>query len=181
MLSNMEQNFNDFCRQVTGSTKGKEFKIRNSLTTKRILAMLRKDGWANIGRPLTGHEFHSIIRSINQLLADELKEGRTVKFPFYMGQLELRKIERGVKMVDGNLKVTYPVNWHGTLKLWYEDEEARKNKILLRHEVPYKFYICHNRSKARFVNKIFYAFKINWFIRRALKDNIKKGKVDTLW
>lgn len=61
------------------------------------------------------------------MLADEISKGNTVYFPCKMGKLELKKEYRGVTIdKDGNMKITYPIDWHSTLKLWFEDEEARE-------------------------------------------------------
>ena len=115
------------------------------------------------------------------MLADEIADGKEVIFPGRMGKLELRKVERGVSIVDGKLKNTYPINWDATIKLWYEDEEARKNKTLLRKEYDYLYFVKYNKHDAAYENQSFYEFTLNRFVKKALKSNIEKGKIDTLW
>lgn len=155
--------------------------IRGSWGIRDAHKLIRKNHWYNIGHPVSEHDFYAIIRNVNLLLADEIANGNTVRLPHKMGKLMLRKHEVGVALKDGKLKITYPPNWSETLKLWYEDEEARKAKTLLRHESPYVYYVYYDKWKAEYENKIFYRFMLNTFIKKKLSKNIKSGKVDTVW
>lgn len=123
-------------------------KVRNSWGVYDAYKHIRKKGWYDIGRPLKEHEFYSIVRGVNDLMAEEIVKGNIIKFPHNMGELELRKYKPEVKIVDGKLKIGYPVNWDKTIKLWYEDEEARINKTLLRHEPKYIYHIKYNLNSA---------------------------------
>lgn len=159
----------------------KKMKITNSWGVYSAYKHIRKNHWYNIGRPLKESEFYAIVRGINKLLANEIALGHEVILPERMGKLELRKHERGVSIVDGKLKNTYPIDWAGTVKLWFEDEEEKEKKTLLRMEEPVVYHVKYCKDKANYENKIFYQFEVNRFIKKALKDNIKKGITDTLW
>ena len=176
----MEQTFEEFKRK-TLSRKGCKNVVTGSFGSYDVYKLMRKNHWFNIGRPVLEKEFYAIVRGVNDLLAEEIAMGHPVKFPEKMGHLELKKMEHGVSLIDGKLKNTYPPNWDETLKLWFEDEEARKNKTVLRHEVPYVFSIRYNKFNAEYENKCFYAFTLNNKIKDALKENIKQGKIDTIW
>lgn len=176
-----EQTFDEFRLSIIGTRKGKQGKVRNSFGIYDVYKHIRKHHWYNIGRPVTEHEFYSIIRMVNQLLADEIALGQSVKFPYRMGSLDLRKSEREASFKDGKLKINYPQDWGSTLRLWHEDVEARKNKIILRMEEPYVYSVKYNKYGANYENKCFYGFDTNTFIKRALKENIKSGKTDTIW
>lgn len=178
----MEQSFSEF-RQSVINPKGKpkKFKITNSIGAYDIYKMMRKAGWLDIGRPVKEKEYYAIIRGVNDCLAKEIALGKTIQFPAKMGKLELRKQERGVSIVDGKLKITYPINWNETLKLWYEDPEAMRNKTLLRCENKYLYRVRYDVFDATYENKLFYQFKLNTFIQDALSKNIREGKVDTAW
>jgi hypothetical protein len=160
--------------------KGKS-KVRDSYGVYDCYKHIRKNGWYDIGRPIKEHEFYTIIREVNKLLAEEIAQGNTVAFPCRMGKLELRKNEKGVSLIDGKLRITYPVNWEETIRLWYEDEEARKNKTLLRNEEKYVYHVKYCRHDANYENKSFYEFSLNRLIKQALKKNIEQKKIDTLW
>ena len=98
-----------------------------------------------------------------------------------MGELEIRKIKSGVGLVDGKLRVTYPVDWEETIKLWLVDEEARKNKVRVRHEDGIIYRVKYNKYKATYINNSLYQFTLNRKIRKGLRENIKKGLIETLW
>jgi hypothetical protein len=177
----MEETFTEFTNRISRSNKNHKAKVTGSAGVYDLYKLLRKNHWYNIGRPLKEKEFYSIIRGVNRLMADEIANGKTIQFPQRMGALELRKYKVGATLVDGKLRVTYPPDWSETLKLWYEDEEARKNKTILRNNNPYVYYIRFLRDMAIFDNKHFYMFQTNTFIKKALSENIKQGKIDTVW
>lgn len=173
--------FEEFRDKIQKKNQKKQAKVRNSYGVYDTYKAIRKKKWPNIGRPLLEHEFYSIIREVNNLLAEEVAKGNTIVFPSKMGKLELRKKEVGAVISKGKLKVTYPVDWEKTLLLWYNSDEARINKTLVRTESTEVFYVKYNKFNATYENKCFYEFSLNRFIKRALKDNIKTGNIDTLW
>lgn len=173
--------YKDFKNEVVKNYPGRRAKVRNSWGVYDIYKHIRKNGWYNIGRPLKEQEFYSIIREINKHLAENIANGESVTFPHKMGKLELRKFEKGVSIVDGKLKNTYPIDWENTLMLWYSDEEARKDKILVRDEQKYVYKVRYDKYDATYENKMFYQFVLNRSIKQALKQNIDNRKTDTLW
>ena len=179
----MKQSLEEFKSDIIKrSGKGrKKAKISNSFGVRDVFKSLRKKHWYNIGRPLKEKEFYHIIRNINNLLAEELSKGNTVKFPARMGELELRKHEVGASLKDGKLKISYPIDWKKTVELWYDDKEAYDNRILLRYNTDQVYRIKYSIFSARYENKCFYQFALNRKIKVKLKDNINKGKTDTLW
>lgn len=173
--------FKEFKNTITKVGISRTSKIRNSFNTHTLYRLIRKNKWYNIGRPLTEHEFYSIVRSVNNILAEKLKKGETVVFPHRMGKVELRKYKKGVSIKNGKLKITYQINWLDTLKLWYEDKEAMDNKTLVRYESPDYYRLVYDKYDANYINKTFYQFKLNRFVHNGLKDNLKKGAIDALW
>ena len=161
--------------------KPRKFKVSGSWGTFDAYKLARKHSWYNIGKAVKVHDFHIIVRQVNKLLLERLLSGEVVKFPSRMGAIEVRKYERGAKLVDGKLKINYPVDWDSTLKLWAEDEEAYKNKTLIRFEDKTGYRIKYDRFNATYDNKIFYEFCLHVPAKRLLKDSIKQGKTDTLW
>lgn len=182
-MEEMSEEYKQFKKQIRGTRKGAKNKVNNTFGAYDCYKLMRKNGWYNIGRPLKEKEYYHIIRSINDLIAEELSKGQTFIMPLRMGKLELRKYQCGAYMKDGKLKVTYPVNWEKTCQLWFNDPEAHRQKTLLRDENPFIYHIryCTEGSVANYQNKYFYQFAPNTFIKKALSKNIKQGKIDTLW
>lgn len=179
-----EENVKDFAAfrsKILGSNEKRKAKVKGSIGVYDIYKKIRKNGWLDIGRPLKEHEFYSIIRGVNNLLAVEISKGNTVNLPSRMGSFELRKFQPSARFVNGKLKVTYPVNWDKTLKLWFTDKEAKKNKILIRMEEDNVYKVKYNKHNANYENMSFYEFQLNGKIKQMLKENIKAGKVDTAY
>lgn len=170
-----------FIQQNRASNKGKTFKVRNSFGVYDAYKYIRKQGWYNIGRPLKEGEFYAIIRGINNLLAEELLKSQEIKFPASMGRLEMIKYEVGASFKEGQLKVTYPVDWMETWKLWHRDNAAFQEKALVRHTNNWVYRIRYVKDKANYTNKQFYLFTLNSKLKKRLSQNIKNGKIDTLW
>lgn len=175
------QEFLAFRRQVQGPGSGKHYKVTGSWGIYDCYKLLRKEGWQGVGRPLKEGEFYGIIRKMNSLLAQEIGEGRPVVFPSHMGKLEIRKFNPTAFFKDGKLKLTYPVNWDETLKLWFTDDEARAKKILIRFTDPIVFTVKYTTTNAYYPNKGFYEFAVNNKIKQLLKKNIQKGIIETAY
>ena len=175
----MINSYKDFKSAIQGLQNTRTHKVTNSLGSYDAYKYIRKNKWFNIGRPLTEHEFYQIIRRINNYLAEELINGNDVIFPNRMGKLELRK-RNSLPVIDknGNLKVTYAIDWDNTLKLWYEDEEAFNNKTLVRLPERNIFRIKYNKNTANYNNKSFMEFQVNRNIKVRLKQKIKNNEID---
>ena len=175
----MINSYKDFKSAIQGLQNTRTHKVTNSLGSYDAYKYIRKNKWFNIGRPLTEHEFYQIIRRIHNYLAENLINGNYVIFPNRMGKLELRK-RNALPIIDknGNLKVTYAIDWDNTLKLWYEDEEAFNNKTLVRFPERNIFRIKYNKNTANYNNKSFMEFQVNRNIKVRLKQKIKNNEID---
>lgn len=176
-----ERSFTEFATETLRRRGKKVMKITNSWGVYDAYKTIRKNGWYSIGKPIVEKDFYAVIRGINKLLAQEIINGKEVIFPAKMGRLELRKRKAGVSIVDGKLKIGYPVDWGETLRLWFEDEEARKNKTVLRDESPFSYRVYYNKKDADYSNQGFYQFALNRRIKEGLKVNIKNNKIDAIY
>lgn len=175
------ENIIDFKRRVRKLTEPRKHKVRNSLGVYDAYKYYRKNKPKDKQYVLSESQYFSIIRQINNLLAEEIIEGNNVKLPCRMGEIELRKFDRVVTIdTDGKLHSNLPVDWNKTLQLWYEDEEAHKNKTLIRIEEDEIFKINYDKYNANYNNKWFYEIVFNKDLRIRLKQNIKKGNIDAL-
>lgn len=168
----------EFRRQLLKVDKPRKHKIRNSLGTYDAYKYIRKNKWFDIGQPVTEHQFYSIIRGMNNLLAEELLNEHDIVLPCKMGVIEVRKYDARISIKEGKIKTNLPVDWDRTLKLWSEDEEAYKERILIKMEEKEIFKVCYNRIKANYNNKSFYEFVVNRGLKRRLKQRIKRGNFD---
>lgn len=170
---------NEFRKKVLKVDRPRTHKVRNSNGVYSAYKWIRKNKWLNIGRPLTEHEFYTIIRQINNELAYSLIRGDDINLPNRMGKLELRKYDAKIK-VDSNNKVitNLPIDWDRTLKLWSEDEEAYKERTLIKMEEKEIFKVFYNKKSANYENKSFMQFDVNRDIKRSLTQQIKNRAVD---
>lgn len=153
-------------------------RVNHSLGVYDSYKWVRKNKWLNIGRSLTEHEFYSIIRRVNNYLAESFLDGQDIKFPHRMGQLELRKYDARLSIENGKVKTNLPIDWDRTLKLWYEDEEAYKKKTLVKMEEKEIYRVYYNKQLADYQNMVFYEFKVNRELKRNIKQRIKNGLLD---
>ena len=170
--------FNEFRKKVLKLSDNRHHKISKSWGTYDAYKFLRKRKWADIGRCLTEHEFYSIIRKVNDYLADSFLHGNDIKLPHRMGRIELRKYDVRVSLDGEKVKTNLPIDWDRTLKLWYEDEEAYKEKTLVKVEEKEIFKVYYNKQLADYNNQVFYEFNVNRELKKRLKQRIKEGKID---
>ena len=172
----MEQS--EFRAQILRLNDSRSHKVSGSLGVYDAYKWIRKNKWLNIGSPISEHDFYSIIRGINNCLANELIKGTDINLPHRLGRLEVRKNVARYTMKDDKVKTNLPVDWDATLKLWYEDQEAYDDKTLVKQEEKEIFKVVYNKSKAEYTNKSFYQFDLNRDIKRRLKQQIREGKLD---
>lgn len=173
-----DKEYRQFSKEVKKVSDPRTHKVTGSLGVYDAYKYIRKNKWYDIGRPLTEHEFYSIVRRINNYLAEELIAGNDISFPHKMGKIEVRKLDVRITLEGGKVKTNLPVDWDRTLKLWYEDEEAYKERTLVKMEEKEVFKLWYNRTKADFNNKAFYQFDVNRDVKKRLKQHIKEGRFD---
>ena len=127
---------------------------------------------------LTEQQYSSIIKAFNERIKQAMSEGVSFILPCRLGTLELRKKPIKITINEGKIKSNHAVDWDRTLKFWYEDEEAYKNKTLIRLEGEEIFKVLYNKSIADYKNKAFYGFKVNRDLKVRLKKNINNNKTD---
>lgn len=174
----MNNNINEFIDSIKKVKKNRIHKVNNSFGVYDSYKWIRKNKWLNIGKPITEHQFYTIIRSINDYYSEQLSTGNSFKIPYKMGIIELRKYKSYIKEEDGKIKTNLPIDWDRTIRLWYEDQESYKDKTLIKKQEKEIFKFCYNKSSAEYINKSFFNFKINRSIKIKLKENINNGIID---
>ena len=163
----------EFRRKVLKLGEKRNHKVKNSYGVYDAFKYYRKIRPKDTKYVLTESQYFSIIRNVNNLLIENLLHNNDIKFPLRMGVLEVRKRQTNIKIVDGKLVDNLPIDWDSTLKLWYEDEESYKNKILIRTEASEIFKIYYNRESATYNNNCYYEFLFNKDLKVKLKQRIK--------
>ena len=172
--------FKEFSTKVRKAATKKDFKVTHCHTTKLYWRWLKKNKWFDLCCPVTERQSGIIIKEINKYFLEKLLQGKDVKLPHHMGTLCIRKIPQKVQFVDGKLKIPYRPNWKETLKLWYEDASAYKDKVLIRHESDVRYKIVYKFSEAIYENKSFYAFVPTRSFKLALKKKCLTDNFDVL-
>lgn len=170
--------FEEFRKSTLKLNAKRHHKIKNSIGVRDAYKWLQKNRWLGINQSVSEKEFYKIIRTVNTILAQELITGKDVKLPQRMGQLEIRKYDTYVKFDNGQIRTNRGIDWDTTLKLWYEDEDAKANKILIKKEDIEQFTIFYNKAFANYNNKTLYQFKPNRALLLAVKQAGKEGNID---
>lgn len=170
--------FEDFIKDVKKVNKERHHKVSNSYGSKDAFHFYRKIKPDDSKYVLTDCQYLRIIRLINSRLRDSLIQGEDIILPERMGRLEVRKRAITKEFKNGKLKLTSPVDWNATLKLWYDSPICKNKKQLVRQDVDFIFRVLYNVNKAKYENKTFYEFYTNRDIKLGLKKNIKLNKID---
>lgn len=168
--------YNEFRLKTLKAVGKKNFKVSNSCTLRTIYRALYKDNI--IPREMTEHQFSSIIKEMHKCYIHHFLRGSDIVFPLNMGRIELKKYHTGVKFEDGKLKTNYPIDWKRTLQWWYEDDNARTQKKLLRKEARTVFRIMYNKARAKYNNKSFYRFTPARSFKKVLREKINNNEID---
>lgn len=175
----MEESFLEFSRRIRKADKPRCYKIRNSLGVYDAYKYYRKNRPKDKKYVLKESQYFAIIRKINNLLAEHLIKGDDIELPHRMGGFMLMRLDNTIKFDEnGKLKVTNPIDWMETLKLWHEDEDAFKKRILVRVDSKETFRIIYN--KGNYNNRSYYEFTPNRDLKIRLKTSIKNNMTNTL-
>lgn len=88
----------EFRRRILKVDGPRKHKINNSFGVYDAYKFIRKNKWFDIGGPISEHDFYSIIRTINNQLAELLSCGHDITLPCQMGRLEVRKYDAKVTL-----------------------------------------------------------------------------------
>lgn len=176
--------YKEFRSTVLKLAEKRTHKVTNSWGVYDAFKYYRKNKPQNNPKYiLKESQFYAIIRRTHNLMVESLLENNDIVFPLRMGSLQLRKHEPTLKIVDDKLINNLPIDWNRTIQLWAEDEEAHRNKTLIRLEEKEVFKVIYNKTKCTFNNKSFYTFNTNRKLKQRLKKLIKENKIDAfnLW
>lgn len=170
--------YTEFINSIKKIHNKRNNRIKNSYGSIDGYRYYRKNKPKDPKYILTDCQYLAITRKINKILAGRLSKGEDIMLPERMGRLEIRKFKSRLDFKNGKVKTNLPIDWNRTLHLWYEDEEAKENKVLIRCEESEIYQVYYNKLKAKYNNKQFYCFEVNRDIKQGLKNNIRNGIID---
>lgn len=174
----MIEEFKNNVKKVTGK---RVHKVTNSLGVYDAYKYYRRNRPQEKKYRLSESQYFNIVRSINNLIADQVVEGVDFNIPLNMGGIEIRKYGRTLSInPDGTVKNNLPIDWDKTLQLWGEDKSSYEEKKLIKVDSSEVFTVYYNRGKAKYKNKVFYKLNVNRKIKQRLKVKIRQGLVDAL-
>ena len=147
----------EFLNKVRKVKESRNHKVKNSYGIYDGYKFYRKNKPKDPKYVLTESQYFAITRKVNEFLAEALSKGEDVILPFRLGRIEVRKYESRITWDGKKVKSNLPIDWDRTLKLWYEDEEAYKNKTLIKIEEKEIYKIFYNRNKIKG-----YEYSIGW-------------------
>lgn len=149
----------------------KEYAIRNSWGVYDFYKYYRKNKPLDTKFVISDVQYYAIFRRVNELLVDNLVRTGELEFPYRMGKLIVVKKPCGSWTTpDGKRKTSRVIDWDRTLNLWYEDDEAYRNKTLLYFEEDDRNVVKYEKRNAIFKNKFYYNFKPNRDITRRVRN-----------
>lgn len=171
--------FEEFSKNIRRVSSTRKHKITNSVGVYDAYKYYRKNRPKDNKYVLTESKFFALIRAIHKRMCSDLIKGYDVLFPSGMGSIELRKycIEPRLNE-EGKLIYKAPIDWNKTIKYWYENEDAFKNKILLRVDTREYFKVVYNKSKTKFKNKSYFTIHLNRKLRKSINEELSNGKLD---
>lgn len=169
----MEDTFKDFSVDIRGAHK-KTFSVTNSQGSFEFYNYIAHNKF-NLYHQDRGRTMR-IIRKVGDYIREYLAQGKDIDFPHGLGNLSIRARDSANLDQQGNVRIHQKINWYDTLKLWFEDDDARENKVLVRHTSPRVFVPVWEKTVLH-KNISYYKFFFNRILKEKLKENIKNGTV----
>ena len=168
-------NFKEFSANIRKARNKKDFKIKNSFCMKNIWRWLKKNKWLDLGQSITELQMGTIVKRINAYYQSRLLGGYRVTFPYHMGDIQLIKYDVKPYYKNGKLVIPYAIDWLKTMQLWYENEESRNNKELIRQENKTIYRPYYSKRRAIYNNKVFMEFDFSRAVKKKINEIVKQG------
>lgn len=168
----------EFTDRVLKRNTPKKFAASHSFGIKAGWRWLKKNKWLSLNQPITELQFGTIIRRVNEYLVEKLLLGGDIIFPYKMGKLSIRKYPVKIEFKNDILKTNLHIDWKRTLNFWHEDEEAFKNKVILRCEDKNLFSIIYLKKYSQLPNKKYYTFVPTRTVKRELSRRANNNELD---
>ena len=172
----MECSYSDYIKQIKKVDAPRKQKMTNSYAKYdywRYYSHNKPKGKKFI---MSSSAFYKIIEAVSVEFATLFATTGELHLPNGMGRLEMSAFESEPKLdANGNLKFNAPIDWNSTLKLWYEDKEAREEKIVIRSSRRIALKCSYNKFKANYKNKTNMKFDLSRPLQIQMRQNYKSG------
>lgn len=171
----MEEKYEEFlgALQKRGS---KPHRIPHCLGSRDAWKWVRKNKWKALGgKPCEQSMYEEIIRTMNQILAEKLLEGHEVVLPYQMGSLHISSSKPRVRVVNGKIETTYRTDWKKTLRLLYEDRDARDSHQRVRRVNNRVYILKYSKRGAVYKYRKSYSFRPNRSMMRRIGKLTESG------
>ena len=170
--------YSEFLKKLKNVDGPRKHKISNSIGMQHAFYHYRKNRPKDSRFVLARNQYDSIINDMNKLAADRLFENKSFLLPCGIGKLLINKTKSKVCIDDnGKLFCNKPVDRDKTYRLWYEDAEARLNKILVRVDTDEVFRFRYKKTGTLIAKGIIYfAFNFGRDLKLKMRDIILTDK-----
>lgn len=159
----------------------KPHKISHCLGARDAWKWVRRNKWEALdGNPCSQSLYGCIIDTVNEILAEHLIDGHEIELPCRMGSIYLASVPAKVAWEGDELKTNYRTDWLKTLRLYYEDEEARSAHKTVKRVQRDIVFIKYDRTKANYTNKRFYVFRANRSLVRRVGEALEDGRAKAM-
>lgn len=175
----MEESYTEFINKIKKVKGPRHHSITNSIGIHDAMTYYRNNRPKESKFVLSPGEYYNIIRSINKRLGETLLKGTSIKLPYRMGSLYIQKKTREPKLdINGKLIYRAPIDWHSTLKLWYDSQEDYLNKTILKttDKIVYKF--IYDKRLVQYQNHTVTQFNPTRELKHKLKQLVKRQSLD---
>lgn len=163
----------EFKKQVKKVYTKRQYKIRNCFDIQRCFTYYRRHRPQESKFVITESQFYKILNAVHEEFIQQLLTGVDVILPMHMGCIRIVKSYPSVKYKDGELRNTYPIDWNKTIELWYEDEEAFRNKTLVRKIVNVKYCIIYSKKEAEYKNMYYFMIRFTRSLQKRVREFVQ--------
>jgi len=171
--------FGEFLKDIKKVNGQRVHKIRNSYGLPDYYKYFYSKYGKHLSKKIKYTEYSNFIKCVIGKFIEELFSSGTIAFPSGLGLLDIKATECGAKLDEkGNLVVTKLVDWDATLKLWYQDEESRKNKSVVKIDSNLIYRIRYLKQNTKVTNKKYICFRPNRVLKQRMSKLAKTGMVN---
>lgn len=132
-----------------------------------------------VDTPIEEKQYLKIANGYMKFLIQKVLEGEEVTMPARLGTLFIQGVKKNLKFNKDGIPLL-PPNWAATKKLWDSNPDAKATKKIvycLNEETDGVVYKLHwSKNRVPIENKLYYNFILTRSNKRAIHQQIKKGK-----